>query len=96
MVPYRGRHAPEQRRNLGAGKRVPEDVVDEEQRVRALLVAEPLGDGEGGERNTRARTGRLVHLPVDQRGLVEHLGFLHLTVEGRALTGPLADTRETQ
>ncbi len=46
LVADRRRHASEQRRHLGAGERVPEDVVDEEQRVGALLVAEPLGDGE--------------------------------------------------
>ena len=69
LVADGGGHAAQQRGDLGAGLGEAEDVVDEEQRVRALVVAEVLGDGEAGERDAQARAGRLGHLAVDQRGL---------------------------
>src|SRR5262245_15050597 len=74
LVAHRRGDAAEQRRHLGARLREAEDVVDEEQHVLALFVAEVLGAGEGREADARARAGRLVHLAVDQRGLVEHGG----------------------
>ena len=44
---------------------------------------------------TRRRLpGRLVHLAVDQRHLVEHAAFLHFVVEVVAFTGTLADAGE--
>ena len=71
LVAHGRRHAAEQRRHLGTGLHEPEDVVDEEQHVLVLHVAEVLGDGEratarrGGARpaarpsgRTRARSSR--------------------------------------
>ena len=49
------RGAAEQRRHLGARLREPENVVDEEQHVLVLLVAEVLGDGEAAQRDAQAR-----------------------------------------
>ena len=49
------------------GLREPEDVVDEEEHVLALGVAEVLGDGERGQRDAQPRARRLGHLSVDQR-----------------------------
>ncbi len=46
-----------------------EDVVDEEEHVLALLVAEVLCHGEPGEGHAGAGAGGLVHLAVDQRHL---------------------------
>ena len=46
LVANRGRHAAEQRGHLGAGLGEPEDVVDEQEDVAALLVAEVLGHRE--------------------------------------------------
>ena len=94
-----GRGAPEQRRHLGARLREAEDVVDEEEHVLALDVAEVLGDGERGERDARARAGGLVHLAVHERGLraaleVDHTGVHHLVVQVVALARALADAGE--
>ena len=91
LVADRARHAPEKCRHLGAGQRVPEDVVDEQEDVGVLLVAEVLGDGEPGEGHAGARAGGLVHLAEDERGLFEDARLLHLTVEVTALAGALAD-----
>ncbi len=46
LVAHGRGHAAQQRGNLRAGLREAEDVVDEQQRVRAFHVAEVLGDGE--------------------------------------------------
>src|SRR3990172_13012576 len=91
LVAHGRGHAPEQRRDLGAGERVAVDVVYEQQHV-ATLVAEVLGDGEAGEAHAQAVARRLVHLAVDERHFVEHAAFLHLVVEVVALARALADT----
>ena len=87
-------HAAEQRRNLGAREQVPEDVVDEEQRVSALLVAEVLGHGQTGEAHSSACARRLVHLAEHERRLRQHARVLHLLVHVVAFAGPLADPGE--
>ena len=70
LVADGGRHASEQRRDLRARLDEAEDVVDEEEGV-AALVAEVLGHREAGEADAQARSGRLVHLPEDERRLVD-------------------------
>ena len=77
LVADGARHAAEQRRDLGARLDEAEDVVDEEQHVLAL-VAEVLGHRQAREPDAQARARRLVHLPVDERDLVDHLRLLHL------------------
>ena len=62
------RHTAEQRGDLRTGLGEAEDVVDEEQRVRTLFVAEVLGDGEAGEGDAETGPWRLGHLAVDQCG----------------------------
>ena len=58
--------AAQQRRNFGAGLGEAEDVIDEQQHVLVLFVAEILGDGQAGEGDAQARARRFVHLPIDQ------------------------------
>ena len=101
LVADRRGHAAEQRRDLGAGLGEAEDVVDEQQHVLLLDVAEVLGHGEAGERHAQARAGRLGHLAVDQRGLgllpvagVDDPRLLHLEPQVVALAGALADAGE--
>ena len=88
------RHAAEQRRHLGAGLGEPEDVVDEQQHVLLLHIAEVLGHGQGRQRHAHPGAGRLVHLTEHQGGVLEDVGLLHLDPEVVALTSPLADTGE--
>ena len=94
LVPDRRRHPPEERRDLGTGLREPEDVVDEQQHVLALDVAEVLRHGQRRERHAQPHAGRLVHLPEDERGLVDHARLGHLQEQVVALTGALADPGE--
>src|SRR5206468_279246 len=92
--------AAEERGHFGARLRETEDVVDEQENVLVLFIAEVFGDGERGERNTLACAGWLVHLSVDERGLAENgfagseLGFLELDVEIVSLARALADAGE--
>ncbi len=101
LVADRRGHAAEQRRDLGARLGEAEDVVDEQQHVLLLDVAEVLRHGEAGQRHPQARPGRLGHLAVDQRRLrlgpvvgVDHAGLLHLEPQVVALAGALAHAGE--
>ena len=85
---------PEQRGDLGAGLHEAEDVVDEEQHVLALLVAEVLRHRQAGQRDAHARAGRLVHLAEDEHRLVDDARLLHLEPEVVALAGALAHAAE--
>ena len=93
LVADSARHAPEERRDLRACLDEAEDVVDEEQHVLAL-VAEVLGHGQPGQADAQARSRRLVHLPVDERDLVDHAGLGHLEPEVVALACALAHAGE--
>ena len=93
LVAHRRRHAPEQRGDLGAGLGEAEDVVDEQQDVLAA-VAEVLGLREARQADAQARSGRLVHLAVDQAGLVDDARLAHLEVQVGALAGALAHAGE--
>src|SRR5262249_29246437 len=78
-------NAAEQGRDLRAGLREAEDVVDEKQHVLAL-VAEVFGNGETGQADAGTRAGRLVHLAVDQRAFGAGRGavvFLRVFVDPR-------------
>ena len=94
LVAHGGRHAAEQRGDLGAGLGEAEDVVDEQQHVLLLHVAEVLRHRQRGQRDAKTRARRLVHLAEDQRGLLDDAGLGHLTEEVVALTGALADAGE--
>ena len=94
LVAHRGRHPAEQRRDLGAGLGEAEDVVDEQQHVLLLHVAEVLRHRQAGQRDPQPGTRRLVHLTEDERGVLEDVRLLHLQVEVVALTGALADAGE--
>ena len=87
-------HAAEQGRDLGARLREAEDVVDEEEHVLPFLVAEVLGHGHAREADAQTRSRRLVHLAVDQRGLVDDARLVHLEPEVVALAGALAHAGE--
>ena len=94
LVAHRGRHPAEQRGHLGAGLGEPEDVVDEQQHVLLLHVAEVLRHRQRGQRDPQPGARRLVHLAEDQRGVVDDAGLGHLQEEVVALAGPLAHPGE--
>ncbi len=101
LVANGGGHAAQQRRHFRTGLREAEDVVHEQQHILVLGVAEVLGDGQTGQPDAQARSGRLGHLAVDQRHLglriilgVEHARLLHFHPEIVALAGALAHARE--
>ena len=94
LVAHGGRHAAEQRRDLGAGLREAEDVVDEQQHVLLLHVAEVLRHRQRRQGDAKTRARRLVHLAEDERGLLEDARLAHLEEEVVALTGALADAGE--
>ncbi len=94
LVAHGARHAPQERRDLRARLHEAEDVVDEEQHVLAALVAEVLGHGETGQTDAQTGARRLVHLPEDERRLVDDARFLHLDPQVVALARALAHAAE--
>src|SRR5665213_887578 len=94
LVTDRGRHAAEKRRHLRAGLREPEDVVDEEQHVLVLHVAEVLRHRQCRESDPKTGARRLVHLTEHERGVLDDARLGHFKEEIVALTGALADTGE--
>ena len=66
LVAHSARNTAEECRHLGTRLGEAEDVVDEQEHVLVLLIAEVLCDGERRECNPSARARRLVHLTVDQ------------------------------
>ena len=78
LVADRGRHPAEQRRHLGARLGEAEDVVDEQEDVAALLVAEVLGHRQGGQADPLAGAGRLVHLAEHEGRALDDARLGHL------------------
>src|SRR5699024_10327512 len=74
--------------------RSPEDVVDEQQHVLLLDVAEVLRHGQGRQGHPQAGARRLVHLAEDQGGLVEDAGLVHLLDQVATFTGALPHAGE--
>src|SRR5260370_40592982 len=101
LVAHGAGRAAKQSRNFRASLREPENVVDEEQHVLILFVAEIFGNGEPGKRDAQAGSGWFVHLAVHQRNfrsseivLLDDAGFGHLVVEIVAFAGALTDPSE--
>ena len=95
------RHASEERGDFRAGLGKAEDVVDEQQHVLALDVAEVFGDGQAREADPQARARRLGHLAVDQRRLgflpvirIDDARLLHFEPKVIALAGAFAHAGE--
>ena len=88
------RHAAEQCRNLRTSLDEAEDVVDEEQHVLMLDIAEVLCHRQARQGDAHTCSWRLVHLAVDECRLVDDARLSHLAPEVVALTGALADAGE--
>jgi hypothetical protein len=88
------RHASEKRGHFGTSLSKAEDVVDEHKDVLVLDVAEIFSDSQTGKSNTQTRSGRLVHLTVNQRDVLENSRFLELEVEIVSFARSLTHTAE--
>ena len=101
LVAHSRRHAAQQCRDLGTGLHEAEDVVNKQQHVLLVHVAEVLRHGQSGETHAHTSAGGLVHLAVAEGHLrlgkvvsVDHAGFLEFLVEVVALTGAFTHTTE--
>ena len=94
LVADRGRHPAEERGDLRTRLGEAEDVVDEQEDVAALLVAEVLGHGQAGQGDALAGAGRLVHLAEGEGRLGQDARLGHLGDEVVALAAALADAGE--
>ncbi|EAA00316.4 AGAP012078-PA [Anopheles gambiae str. PEST] len=97
LVTDGGRDTTQQGGHLRTGLGEAENVVDEQQHILTLLVAEVLGHGQAGQRDTGTGARRLVHLAVHQRDLGrlvlqrDDTTLNHLVVQIVTLAGALAD-----
>ena len=101
LITHGAGHSAQERGHFASRLREPEDVVDEQERVRSGRVAEPFGHREGRQGDSQTGTGRLVHLAEDHAGLLDDrtigfadLGFLHFEPQVVPLASSLADTGE--
>ena len=101
LIAHGRRHAAEKRGNFRARLHETENVVDEEQHVEMLLVAEIFRDGQAGEADAQTRPGRLGHLAVNQSRarlfrIARHddAAFGHFQPQVVAFARAFADARE--
>jgi hypothetical protein len=94
LIPDRRRHPAEQCGDLRARLGEAEDVVDEQEDIAMLLVAEVLGHGQAGQPDPLACAGRLVHLAEHEGGLGDDARLGHLLDQVVALAASLADAGE--
>ena len=94
LITETGGQQPHETRDLLARLDEPEDVVDEEQHVLPLLVAEVFRHGEPRVPDPEPGPGRFVHLAEDHDRIAQNAGLLHLPVELLALAAPFPDTAE--
>src|SRR5581483_1516742 len=94
LVAHGRRHAAEQRRNFRAGLNEAEDVIDEQEDVLPLFVAEVFGQGDASQADAQARSWRLVHLAEHHSGSVDDARFRHLVIEVVAFARTLAHAGE--
>ena len=94
LVAHGGGHTAQQRGHLAARLHKTEDIVDEQQHVLVLHIAEIFGHGQARQCHAHTDAGGLVHLAEDQRRLVGHAALLHLAPQVVALTAALAHAGE--
>ena len=93
LVTYCRRHTAEQCGHLRTCLGETEDVVDEQQNV-LTLITEVFRFGKASKTNAKTCSRRLVHLAIDQAGLVDNARIAHLEEQVGSLTGTLAYTGE--
>jgi len=94
LVAQARRDLPEQARHLGAGLDEAKDVVDEQQHVAVLVVAEVLGHRQRRMADAKAAARQLVHLREQHHHVGQHAGGLHVTPQFLAFAATLAYAAE--
>src|SRR5699024_7762360 len=94
LVTHGGRHTTQQGRDFHTGLGEAENVVNEQQHVLLLHVAEVLGHGQAGQCNAQTGAWWLIHLAEDQGGVFENVCFVHLDPEVITFTSTLTNAGE--
>ena len=101
LITHGAWHPSQERGHFASCLGEPENVVDEQERVRSGRVAEPFGHCEGRKGDSQTGPGRLIHLAENHASLFDdrtigfaNLGFLHFEPKIVPLASSLADTRE--
>src|SRR5699024_5997061 len=91
LVTHGGRHTTQKGGNLRTCLGETEDVVDEQQHVLVLNIAEVLRHGQAGQSHAHTDSWWLIHLTEHQGGVLENAHFFHFEEEVGALTGTLTN-----
>ena len=94
MIAQARRHLAHQTGHLHAGLDEAEDIVDEQQHIPVLVVAEILGHRQRGEADPEPAARRLIHLAEDHHHVWQHAGFPHVVIELLTFAASLADATE--
>src|SRR5699024_9388867 len=81
LVTHGGRNTTQQGGHLGTGLGETEDVVDEQQHVLVLHIAEVLRHGQTGQCHTHTDSRWLVHLAEHESGVLENAHLFHFEEE---------------
>src|SRR5258706_8845443 len=88
------RHAAEQGRHFGVCLGETENIIQEQQHVAPFVVTEVFRESQRGQSDAGARSGRLIHLTVDQRGFVDNARLFHFEPKIVAFTSTFANAAE--
>ncbi len=91
LIAQTRRHLPHQAGHLHAGLDETENIVDEQQHIAMLVVAEILGHRQRRMAHAEPAARRLVHLAEDHHHVRQHAGFLHVAVKLLAFATAFAD-----
>ena len=94
LIAHRRRHTPEQGGNFRACLHVAENVVDKEEYVLILRVAEIFRHGQSREGGAHSRAGGFVHLPEHQGGVLKHARLRHFLRHLKPFAAALSDADE--
>ncbi len=94
LVAHGRRHTPQQRGNFHSGQSIPVDIIDKEEHILVLNVAEVFRHGQPGESNAQANAGRLVHLTEDQHRFINDAGLFHFGPQVVTFPRPLTNAGE--
>src|SRR5690625_728596 len=94
LVAHGGRHTAQKGRNLRTSLGETEDVVDEQQHVLVLNIAEVLRHGQAGQSHAHTNSWWFVHLAEHEGGVLQFDHFFHFQEQFVAISCTLDNTRE--
>ena len=90
LIAHRGGHAPQEARDFAAGLNKSVGVVHQEKHFFTQRITQILGISQRRHADTKAHTGRLIHLAENHQSVGHDARLLHFAPEFMAFTNPFA------